>query len=296
MYTSKQILAGVKNPQLLLSEINRLYTQKKNGCRYNPRGIDVFSEDWDNLLIFDACRFDTFEDIALPQLPGKLESRTSRASTSSEFIRGNFSDKQLYDTVYISANGWFAKLKDDINASVHDFRFVERDAANGLTSKPETVADAIREAAKEYPNKRLIGHFMQPHQPYLGDSDFDGGAGKLERVTKLPDVSQDDVIQAYEENLNLVVNEVDSLLDELKGRTVITADHGEIFGQRGHPIPVKRYGHPEAHYLTDLVKVPWHILEGDERKDIVADSPEDSMEEIDFDQVEQNLADLGYTM
>lgn len=294
MYSPAQILKGVQRPELLFSEINCRYTHAKNGQEYNPEGCDVFEKDWDNLLILDACRYDAFKEIAAPALPGTLESRTSRGSTSPEFIRGNFSGKTLHDTVYVSANGWFAKLQDDINSEVHRFEFVDRDVMNGVTSKPETVAESIREMAEQYPNKRLIGHFMQPHHPFIGPS-----SGKFEytrdihEAKRLPRITREDLVQAYRENLELVLEHVKPLLDELEGRTVITADHGELLGERVRPIPVRRYGHPEGHYSTGLVKVPWHIYESGERKKIVSESPEQT-DEVDFEAVKQNLVDLGY--
>lgn len=227
------------------------------------------------------------------RLPGTLEQVTSRGCTSSEFIRGNFSNKQLLDVVYVSANGWYANLKDEISAEVHEFEFVEREAADGLTSRPETVGHSIREFAENYPKKRLIGHFMQPHQPYLGPTGKKFAyRGDLKRTLAHSDATHEDVIQAYHENLDLVLAEVASLLEDLDGKTVVTADHGEVFGQRGWPIPVMLYGHPKRQYLPELVTVPWHTYEDGTRREIVAEHPE--RDDVDIDAVKAHLADLGY--
>lgn len=34
--------------------------------------------------------------------------------------------------------------------------------------RPETVRDALIDAFDTYPNKRVIGHFMQSHGPFIG--------------------------------------------------------------------------------------------------------------------------------
>lgn len=283
----------MENPRQVASELNQLYNHYRAGQDYNPDGVDIFAEDWGNLLILDACRYDEFERRST--LPGRLEKRVWRGSTSSEFIRGNFTGKILHDVVYVSANGWYAKLEDDIGAEVHAFEFVERDAVGGLTSRPETVAAAARSAAEEYPDKRLIVHFMQPHQPYLGPTanQFEFG-GDLTDTIRRSGASHEDIIEAYQENIDLVLSEVEPLLNDLAGKTVVTADHGELLGEREYPIPIRTYGHPEGVYDENLVNVPWHVHENGEWKEIIAERPPEEVDEFDFEQVEQNLKDLGY--
>lgn len=291
-YTYSDVKRAFSRPEVVVSKMNQLYNHSRGGQRYNPDGIDVFEEDWDNLLILDACRYDEFERQS--SLPGKLESRISRGSTSPEFIRGNFSGKEMHEVVYVSANAWYAKLKDKIGADIHSYEFVERDVMDGITSRPETVSAAARQAMESYPNKRLIVHYMQPHWPYLGPTGEKFPDARFFEGVRNSETTHDDIMQAYRENLDLVLSEVESLLPELQGRTVITADHGELLGDREKPIPIKAYRHPEGVYVDSLVKVPWHIHETDERKDIVAERPTDETETVDSEQVEQNLRDLGY--
>jgi len=58
---------------------------------------------------------------------------------------------------------------------------------------------------------------------------------------------------AYEENLKLVLSYVGKLTSHLKrrGLVVITADHGELLGERG------LFGHPSGMREPELVEVPW---------------------------------------
>jgi len=59
--------------------------------------------------------------------------------------------------------------------------------------------------------------------------------------------------RAYEENLKLVLSYVDKLVPHLKGKglVIITADHGELLGERG------LFDHPERVRVPELVEVPW---------------------------------------
>ena len=68
--------------------INRLYYDVRTCNSYNSDGINIFHEDWDNLIILDACRYDYFKQ--LNDMDGELEYRISRGSQSREFMRGNF--------------------------------------------------------------------------------------------------------------------------------------------------------------------------------------------------------------
>ncbi|HET7324157.1 MAG TPA: hypothetical protein VFJ06_07490, partial [Halococcus sp.] len=227
--------------------------------------------------------------------------RISRGSTSPEFVRGNFGGKRLHDVVYVTANDWYAKTKDDINAEIHALDFVDRDLFDGRTSHPKTVAAAAREAAEAHPDKRLVVHFMQPHHPFLGPTGerFDIGddhffQGRLGDTIRETDVTHEDVMQAYRENLDIVLAEVEPLLDDLQGKTVVSADHGELLGDRERPIPIRTYRHPEGVYVDGLVKVPWHSYQNGERREIVAEPPVRETDEHDTEMIEKRLQQLGY--
>jgi hypothetical protein len=88
MYDLRQVRRALTHRKLLLRELNRLYHTRGNRRAYNPDGVDVLAEDWDNLLILDACRYDAFA--ARADLPGRLERRRSRGSHTSEFLSGIF--------------------------------------------------------------------------------------------------------------------------------------------------------------------------------------------------------------
>lgn len=296
MYTIDDLITAIRNPKFITTEINKRYNYWRNDVAYNPSGIDIFEEDWDNLIILDGCRYDEFSRCV--DLEGRLENRISRGSTSSEFVLGNFSNKQLHDVVYVTANAYYIRYKEKgvLNAELHDLEFVERDALNGITSRPETVTQVAKRINKQYPNKRLIVHYMQPHSPYLGPvgSEFNWQNGNsLHTTVKNQQISLSDHLAAYRENLELVLHETAELLEEFTGKTIVTADHGEMLGERMHPIPTKFYGHPTGVYVDELVKVPWFITEYESRKEIIPEPPIDQ-QEYDITEVEKHLKNLGY--
>jgi len=265
----------------------------KNGVPFNPKGVDFLEEDWDNLAILDACRYDYFVDQSFSC--GNLESRISKGASSAEFIRGNFSNKELHDVVYVCANGHYGAMYEDIGAEVHEYIDVStiRNGPDGITTMPETVTQYAIEAAENYPNKRLIIHYLQPHQPYIGEfgqQKFDT-AGNLRDSMKNSDVSAEDVREAYRENLAIVLEDIEVLLQQLSGKTVVTSDHGEMLGEEVWGIPL--FGHFAGLYREELIKVPWQIIEGDERRKITSGEAS-NMNNVDPDKLNERLKALGY--
>lgn len=283
--------------QLAAHHLNRLYYSVRNPEGYNADGIDVFAEDWDNLLILDACRYDSFAKQSI--LDGTLESRISRASATREWVHANFTDRQLHDVVYVSANPNYRKVADEIGAEVHAYIDVWRD--DTLVGKedtivpPETVTEHALDAAERYPNKRLLVHYVQPHYPFIGptgEEHFDPTA-TLKEVSRNLGQTGELLERAYRENVDIVLEEAERLLAELSGKTVVSSDHGELLGERLSPLPFRAYGHPMGIYMDELVKVPWLVHTRGERKEIVAEAPTER-DKVDEDALEEQLRNLGY--
>jgi hypothetical protein len=125
MYSLSQLKRGLSTPALFLREVNRLYHRRLNGRDYNTDGVDIFAEDWDVLAILDACRYDLFAERV--DLPGQLEARESRGSSTVEFLRGNVDGRDLLDTVYVTANPKLAEHAEEIEAQFHAVVDVWRD-------------------------------------------------------------------------------------------------------------------------------------------------------------------------
>jgi hypothetical protein len=289
----------LREPYKIVRELNAQYHRQRGPTRYNGHGTGIFDIDWDNLILLDACRFDVFAERI--ELLGTLSSRNTLGSRTPEVVRANFTDRQRYDLIYVSENGWYEKLKDDINAAVLKSTLL---TADHFPTRHEQTTESALKLATEYPDKRLLVHYLPPHHPYYGSlaetylPDVESQHDALfERIRKGEvDVSDDTLRDIYVENLERIVPHVETLLESLPGKTVVSADHGEYLGEWASPIPIKMYGHPPTTYTQELTRVPWHVHESGDRKTIrAADSGVTDKEEIDAD-LDDHLSHLGYKM
>jgi len=99
-----------------------------------------------------------------------LEKRQSMQSGTPGFLSENFFDnKQFHDIVYVTGNPYVnTNLPDE---TFHAVESVWKDGwDNDLqTIHPATMANRAMKVAEDYPNKRIIIHFLQPHTPFVGD-------------------------------------------------------------------------------------------------------------------------------
>ncbi|WP_144903918.1 alkaline phosphatase family protein [Halobellus captivus] len=298
MYSFPQVVSGLRNPQYLAWEINRAYYSFRCDSEFNDGGTDIFEEDWDTLVILDACRYDIFS--AHESLPGDTEKRRSKASMTREWVRANFAERDLRDTVYVTAINQIQAIPKEQRPDLHDFVWVNDPedtvtAGDMKTTSPEAITRHARQALNAYPNKRLVVHYGQPHQPYLGEigKKFTWRYDFHENVAR-SDVTQSEVREAYVETLDIVLSEVESLLEKLPGRTVVSADHGEMLGERMWPVPIKHYGHPDGIYVDELIEIPWHVHETGERRRITRDDNCVDLSGEDRDEIASHLEAMGY--
>jgi hypothetical protein len=230
----------------------------------NHEGVHVVEEEWDNLIVLDSCRYDAFEKVNF--IPGKLEPKTSQGTTTIQWLNQNFTD-YYDDIVYLSPVVW---LKEDnhkdfnyqrkrFESSKH-FHAVEmlHDNENGIErGKHSKLEDAVEKSinfSKKYPNKRKIIHFSQPHLPLITNEIVDE-EHKFYRQYLEEGYDWKELKQEYENSLRATLVYVKQIVEELDGKTVITADHGEAHGEWG----VR--DHPHSVYIQPLTKVPWLEVE-----------------------------------
>ena len=286
---------------------------------------NVVEEDWDNLVILDACRYDVFEKVYRDYLPdGKLEKRRSRGSSTLEWLKNNFTAK--YDITYLSSNPFINSHGIPLNKLKPGFRYTWKatehfskiidvwhsawDERLG-TVLPEEVSKAYLSNKVKDDNRKII-HYSQPHAPYLSfaprvraparerilrrqktragrkveiDSGIEGVIHRLKKLvasTAFRVIGRQNVWRVkeklgikplgpfeavwrkggiggiqyyYEDNLRKVMESVSRLMNELEGKTVITADHGEAFGEAGI------IGHHSGTHIPALIEVPWLVIE-----------------------------------
>lgn len=143
-------------------------------------------EEWDVLIVLDACRYDYFERLYPEYLSGELEKRLSPGTWSLEWAERSFPG--VYDdVVYVSANPyvrnsyiseeklqgkWGGLRIDPFVSEMHFYKVIDVwvdgwDEKRG-TVFPATVNEAAIYAMRRYGDRRYVIHYVQPHSPYLG--------------------------------------------------------------------------------------------------------------------------------
>ncbi|WP_262177338.1 hypothetical protein [Haloarcula laminariae] len=298
----EKVKAGVNEPRKVVRAVNQQYDTRVR--RPDVDRTRVFEADWDNLLLLDACRFDLAADV----FEADVAARWSGGSNSEEFLEFNLDGYEADDTVWVTANPHVSKYDDRIFEVVElwDTHWDEE----LQTVPPEAVVEATLAAAEQYPEKRLVAHFMQPHYPFIGEigrerlpshGSFTGNGirtnGRAHEdiwtLLREGEVSREVVAAAYRENLELVLPHAEELVDVLDGRSVISSDHGNVFGREIGPIPMQLFGHPYGFRLDDLIKVPWVEYPADERRSTEAGEITTASAE-NTEKREQRLRQLGY--
>jgi len=292
-YAVREILQNGRNPEWrrdrFIDHVLSRYFELTAGSR-----TPVVDRDWDTLIVLDACRYDLFKSVLDDYpLPGRLSKRQSLQSGTPGFLAENFAGSKFHDMVYVTANPY---VSTDLEAS--QFHAVDPVWDDGWdddlqTVTPETMRERALAARDEYPNKRLVIHFVQPHIPFIGDVRLDGmdtwrirerAKGETEtdpeqRVKNPFDQlrsgqrSKEEVWAAYRSNLERAMPAVETLLSELGGKSVVTSDHGNAFGEFAWPFPMRIYGHPIGVLIPPLIQVPWHIHEDGNRRVIKSEPP-----------------------
>lgn len=110
-------------------------------------------------------------------------------------------------------------------------------------------------ANRLFPDKRIIGHYLQPHCPFVSEeAEYDGfGVSKQNDTVwnraERGEISQERAWNGYKHNLELLKDAVDALKN-LEGKTLVTSDHGNFVGEN------KLYGHPGGMKHRPLREVP----------------------------------------
>lgn len=280
----------------------------------NHNGVDIINEEWDYLIVLDACRYDDFEKVYPKYIKGELKKKNSRGSDTTEWLSKNFDD-YYEDIIYVSANPHCSDYHLYGFKGTDHFYQVENVWKYGWnedldTVPPEKVTEAAFKLKNAYPDKKIIIHYIQPHGPWIGKTRVsldkigdptlavDDGRWKVDiKAWRLAQEGRLDVKllrQATLDNLELVLGEVQKLIDKLDGRIIVTADHGEAFGEKFV------FGHSSGIYTKELTEIPWFIVKNGKKiksnkevKNYKTDKNHEVAEE-DNDKLVQRLRALGY--
>jgi hypothetical protein len=285
-------------------------------------GTPAYERDWDLLVVLDTCRTDALAAVADEYaFLADRGARWSPGSTSAEWVAHTFDrayEQAISRTAYVTANPHSEEVLRNrlmppqyvaAPATWPDWDPVDADAFALLDEvwvdaredrlgvvPPATVTDRAIAAGRDVDADRLIVHYMQPHLPYIAEA-VDGDT--LEEPWDAPfealrrgQISGDAVWDRYLDNLRLVLDEVAVLLENVEAdRVVITADHGEAFGEWGF------YEHPVGCPNPAVKRVPWvetTAVDRETRTVAGADSVAPADSNDGSADIESQLRDLGY--
>jgi hypothetical protein len=191
----------------------------------------IHEEEWDNLIILDACRYDESKSVIPRYFKGEMSLALSPASCTRDWLRLTWTE-DYQDITYLSCNP-FMQSQDSKHPSQyeprHKFKRIVDVWKEGLMPEHlEKYALTVR--------GRKVLHYNFPHKPYHG-------------------AIKEETEEGYRANLEFILEYLQGLLPKLKGKTIITSDHGELF-LRGEHI------HPCSKNSPALREVPWFIYEG----------------------------------
>ena len=151
----------------------------------------IHSDDWDVLIVIDACRYDYFKKYHAKILNnGNLKPVESSASWTGAWIAETFHNKIMLDTVFISTIPWlksdgpsiekvrsfkerlkYVKMLRDINITKQFKEIVDvwKIGTKDLKhySQLEQTTDETIKAIEQNPKSRVIVKYWQIHEPYM---------------------------------------------------------------------------------------------------------------------------------
>lgn len=265
---------------------------------------NIFDYDWDLLIVLDGCRYDLMTSVNSEyNFANEIEKKRSVGSKTTEWMNKTFSDryrKELKKTIYITGNPNSHKFANQKEFHLLDevWRYGWDDELGTIPPKP--ITDRAISLSRSNNSQRMLLHYMQPHAPFIPDLNL-GGKDSWQRITGFSDgeshnnvwkrleqgkIDEDKVWDAYHDNLLLVLNNIQTLLNNIEAeKVVITSDHGNAMGEFGI------YGHPAHTPIPSLRNVPWIKTEATDSKEYkpptwIRDEPKQSVEDL--------LHDLGY--
>jgi hypothetical protein len=276
--------------------------QRRYEARHPPQFI--FEDDWDTLIVLDACRYDLWNDVGkeftFPK-PITHNHAHSPGSTSHEWMQENFSDeyeKTMAETAYVTANPFSKNYADE-----SDFALVDEVWQYGWDDEigivpPENVTDRAIDIIESSSPSRTIVHYMQPHFPSLRHPELGSRVdpekntwinGSIWKKLRNDEITEEAVWSAYSDNLRDVLNSVEVLLtNHDASKVVITSDHGNGMGENGI------YSHPGGRANRVLRKVPYCETKATNDGDYTPELENDTNTDIADGEAKDRLKALGY--
>lgn len=229
----------------------------------------IWSQEWDVCLVLDSCRWDLWETV-----DGRGRPAWSVGGSSLEWIERTFGEEyeeQLARTGYVTANPNTDRtdLLDGRLAYIDELWRDQWDTSDEKTVSPVDVTDRAFWAWSQHEQlgfDRLIVHYMQPHAPFrsLGGRGGWGPTGigyeSIWNLLRDDEISQETLTEAYADNLEWVLGEVERWEEKTGANILVTSDHGNAMGELGE------WGHKQRNTGNPVVRrVPLLNIEGTDK-------------------------------
>lgn len=291
-------------------------------------GTNIFDEEWDVLILLDTARVDALRLVADEyDFITEVDSIWSVGGASAEWLARTFDKQhaeQIRETAFLSAQSHIQEILDtrvqktessrplpyktlrlipsvDIDMlGKAEYLFtretIGEEGPFGHTegnTPPRYVTDRGIAVGREHDFNRLILQYHQPHTPWFSQALQEGR--DLEYHEKdwwnyyYETGDLESIWEAYMSDLRLVLDDIEILLDNLDAdRVVITADHGEAFGEYGI------LGHKLGSLHPQIRKVPWIITSAEDKRTHEPTVEEPDNKKMSREELNNQLEALGY--
>lgn len=245
-----------------------------------------YEKKWDTIIVLDAARFDYFKEFysIFPNLErGNLKKAKSPGSATPEVLPKLFDGYRddweiITGHPYIGPNRMVKTNCLDENyewrasnhfGSVKNIQNQISECSPIKVITPNQVANAVLDSD----NEKTIGWMLQPHAPYIGNTKLSIGKGFpwsifTEEDGKLSKEVVTLIRVAYRSNLLRAFASIMNLVGKIDGRTIITADHGELLFEKERS--KEDYGHPHCSNDKRLREVPYLTIDSDKTVNVSA--------------------------
>jgi hypothetical protein len=202
--------------------------------------------------------------------------------------------EDVADTHYVSCTGFSTRVANvGLNAIDEVWRYAV-DHEFGIT-RPEALTDAAIDAIRGGESGHYVVHYVQPHAPFLhcpgkyGSTGGDeGGTQNVWKGLKYGEFELEEVWDDYGKNLLTVLDQVQTIIEDVDGTVAITSDHGNLVGELGI------YGHPRYCAHPTLRRVPWVVANGKGSHEYEVQGRAAMRTGLGEHDLDENLRNLGY--
>ena len=286
-------------------------------------GTNIFELDWDIAIILDTCRIDVLQQIKEEyDFINEVNQMSSVGAATPEWVCNTFSKdyvEKISETGYIAGNGFSEKILNKETSpekleaaafaptkwtvvSPEDFDLIdfvwradEDSISTGKTGEYYSMADTVTDHAiahwREREFEQMIVHYIEPHQPYLHTS-LAEGKNNLGDIESSPfeylrsGGEREKVWEMYKTELRAGLDAVETLIKNVEAeRVLMTADHGEAFGEWNG------YSHRSGSIHPHVRRVPVVWMSATDSK---SRNPDVKFEYDVDESIEQHLTALGY--